>query len=266
MRAQNKDLSIRLTTAEQQLGGSRRLQDMLTVQHEQAVAELESAHARALRERDETAASALKRVRASAEKKEREAAARDSSLQAQVEEAQMRARALQDANAALEHRVALLEADVLQAAQHNSVAATALRAAHEAATAERQRGVALKKRLEEAELRREAMAASFREHKRLSDAARAIQRAFRAYRLRRARHEARAGSRALDKAQRTLGTLAAERDDLARRRAAELAFTGQTLVRENLSVLQEGVETLIATFLLPSKDLKSLARYAQKAS
>ena len=50
-----------------------------------------------------------------------------------------------------------------------------------------------------------------------------------------------------------LGTLAQQHADLEQRRRANLAFSGQTLVGDNLDVLQDAVESIIAAFLLPSK-------------
>ncbi len=50
-----------------------------------------------------------------------------------------------------------------------------------------------------------------------------------------------------------LGTLAQQHADLEQRRRANLAFSGQTLVGDNLEVLQDAVESVIAAFLLPAR-------------
>ena len=58
---------------------------------------------------------------------------------------------------------------------------------------------------------------------------------------------------ALHNAKAMLGTLAQQHADLEQRRAANLAFSGQTLVGDNLDVLQDAVESIIAAFLLPAR-------------
>jgi hypothetical protein len=72
---------------------------------------------------------------------------------------------------------------------------------------------------------------------------------------------------ALTNAKAMLGTLAQQHADLEQRRRANLAFSGQTLVGDNLDVLQDAVESIIAAFLLPARvsklqmvNLCSLAR------
>jgi hypothetical protein len=50
-----------------------------------------------------------------------------------------------------------------------------------------------------------------------------------------------------------LGTLAQQHADLDARRRANLAFSGQTLVGDNLDVLQDAVESIVAAFLLPAR-------------
>ncbi|RMZ57100.1 hypothetical protein APUTEX25_002332 [Auxenochlorella protothecoides] len=257
LEAELAGLAPRLATAEQQLAGSRRLQDMLTVQHEQQLAELQSKAEGELRAQKEAARGEIFAAQEGAARAECEARDTISRLEGELERSQAYGRELQQ-------RVDVLEAEILQAADHSAHAAAALRAANESLARERELGRALQRRLAAGERSRETMAASWREHKRVSDAARTVQRAYRAYRLRIIRDQAHAGSRALTDARSRLGSLAAERDALARKRRADLAFSGQTLVRENLAVLQEGVESIVAAFLLPARDLKSLARYAQK--
>ena len=73
------------------------------------------------------------------------------------------------------------------------------------------------------------------------------------------------GYAALSEAQVALGTLTQQHADLEARRHSNLALTGQTLVAESLETMQEMVETLIAEFLLPAKDLKAVQRLRAKA-
>ena len=68
----------------------------------------------------------------------------------------------------------------------------------------------------------------------------------------------------MSEAKGALGSLAAQHAELERRRAANLAFSGQTLVADSLGVLQEAVEGLLAAFLLPARDLRGVQRYNQK--
>lgn len=84
-------------------------------------------------------------------------------------------------------------------------------------------------------------------------AARLIQRHWRAHRLRRLRRQQSEGYAALSEAKGALGSLAVQHAELERRRAANLAFSGQTLVADSLGVLQEAVEGLLAAFLLPAR-------------
>lgn len=140
-----------------------------------------------------------------------------------------------------------------------------------------------------------ALAKSFFENKRSSDAAKVIQRHWREHRMHRMRQQqtegyqvrmragagvcpgggmaARAGGwlvdgfttphtharlplpllQALTNAKAMLGTLAQQHADLEQRRRANLAFSGQTLVGDNLDVLQDAVESIIAAFLLPAR-------------
>lgn len=58
---------------------------------------------------------------------------------------------------------------------------------------------------------------------------------------------------ALTNAKAALGTLAQQHADLDARRRANLAFSGQTLVGDNLDVLQDAVESIVAAFLLPAR-------------
>ena len=58
---------------------------------------------------------------------------------------------------------------------------------------------------------------------------------------------------ALHNAKAALGTLAQQHADLELRRRANLAFSGQTLVGDNLDVLQDAVESIIGAFLLPAR-------------
>lgn len=109
-----------------------------------------------------------------------------------------------------------------------------------------------------------ALAAFLLEQRRLDRAARVIQRAFRAHRLRVVQRQRVEGYAALHEAQSALGTLAAQHAELEERRHANLAFAGQTLVAESLGVLQDAVEGLMATFLLPAKDLKAVQRFRNK--
>lgn len=60
-------------------------------------------------------------------------------------------------------------------------------------------------------------------------------------------------AKALTNAKAMLGTLAQQHADLEQRRRANLAFSGQTLVGDNLDVLQDAVESVIAAFLLPAR-------------
>ena len=58
---------------------------------------------------------------------------------------------------------------------------------------------------------------------------------------------------ALNTAKDMLGTLAQQHADLEQRRHANLAFSGQTLVGDNLAVLQDAVESIVAAFILPAR-------------
>jgi len=104
------------------------------------------------------------------------------------------------------------------------------------------------------------LAHSMRRDKRLNEAATVIQRAFRAYRVRALQFQRSQGFAALSEAQLALGSLTQQHSELEARRHSNLALTGQTLVTESLGCLQDLVETLVAEFLLPSKDLKAVQR------
>lgn len=98
---------------------------------------------------------------------------------------------------------------------------------------------------------------------RTNAAARTIQRAYRNYRIR-VLHTANVqGTVALLKARQNLGDVAAKAAGLERERAANLVFDGKMLIGDCLSELQDTCETLLASFILPSKDIKALQRYRQ---
>jgi len=96
---------------------------------------------------------------------------------------------------------------------------------------------------------------------RKNEAATIIQREYRAYRMRVMNKMKEDRVAELRKAKDALGNLAAKHAEMAEKRNSNLAFAGQTLLGEGLEVLQETVEGLLTTFLLPSKDLKALQRY-----
>lgn len=95
-------------------------------------------------------------------------------------------------------------------------------------------------------------------------AATVIQRAFRKHRMRMIREERNSKYEELARTKHELGSLAARHAEMAAKRSSNLAFTGQTLLGEGLEVLQDAVEGILTTFLLPSKDLKALQRYKSK--
>jgi len=96
---------------------------------------------------------------------------------------------------------------------------------------------------------------------RQNKAATTIQRAYRQYRLCELRKERHSEFEELARTKHALGDLAAKHAEMAAKRNSNLAFTGHTLLGEGLDVLQEAVEGILTTFLLPSKDLKALQRY-----
>jgi hypothetical protein len=98
---------------------------------------------------------------------------------------------------------------------------------------------------------------------RTNAAARTIQRAYRNYRIRLLHTANVQGTVALLKARQNLGDVAAKAAGLERERAANLVFDGKMLIGDCLSELQDTCETLLASFILPSKDLKALQRYRQ---
>jgi len=169
----------------------------------------------------------------SVEAKEREAVElRGSMRRLELSKAQARAAVKQ-----LEDR---LEASKLEVLEYKSLADDLFKRFH-----------AAQDRATTAETSRAALAATILQQRRLHNAARVIQRAWRAYSMQRQRVE---GYAALYEAQSALGTLAAQHAELESRRHANLAFAGQTLVAESVGVLHEAVEGLLSTFLLPSKD------------
>lgn len=95
-------------------------------------------------------------------------------------------------------------------------------------------------------------------------AATTIQRAYRQYRNAQVQKQRHSDFQELARTKHELGSLAAKHARMAAKRNSNLAFTGQTLLGEGLEVLQEAVEGLLTTFLLPSKDLKALQRYNSK--
>lgn len=95
-------------------------------------------------------------------------------------------------------------------------------------------------------------------------AATIIQRAFRKHRMRLLRDERNLEYEELARTRHELGNLAARHAEMAAKRSSNLTFTGQTLLCEGLEVLQDAVEGILTTFVLPSKDLKALQRYKSK--
>eukprot|EP00889_Picochlorum_renovo_P004528 jgi/Picre1/31558/NNA_006910.t1 len=104
----------------------------------------------------------------------------------------------------------------------------------------------------------------FRKVEAENKAARTIQRAYRQYRNAQLQKQRHSDFQELARTKHELGSLAAKHAEMAAKRNSNLAFTGQTLLGEGLEVLQEAVEGLLTTFLLPSKDLKALQRYNSK--
>ncbi|GAB4821469.1 hypothetical protein N2152v2_008515 [Parachlorella kessleri] len=131
---------------------------------------------------------------------------------------------------------------------------------------DRQQIVMLQAQLEAYERSRMALAKSFFENRRVNDAARVIQRAYRAHRNRRLKTAQQQRQQALQDAQYALGSLEQQHAELERRRRANLAFSGQTLVGDSLSVLQEAVEGLITAFLLPARELRTMQNVKQRVS
>lgn len=95
-------------------------------------------------------------------------------------------------------------------------------------------------------------------------AATIIQRAYRKHRMKILRDERNLEYEELARTKHELGNLAARHAEMAAKRSSNLAFTGQTLLGEGLEVLQNAVEGILTTFVLPSKDLKALQRYKSK--
>ncbi|PRW45489.1 Kinesin-related 3 [Chlorella sorokiniana] len=176
--------------------------------------------------------------------------------------------ALEAGKAELARQVAALQGE-LQAAHHQrrhaeAAAAQRQREWEAALDEERQLVAALQTQVEGYERSRMALAKSFFENKMRSDAAKMIQRHWRQYRLRRIRQQQTEGYQALNSAKATISSLAQQQRDLEQRRRANLAFSGQTLVGDNLNVLQEAVESIVAAFILPARDLKSLQSIKSK--
>ncbi|KAI7845289.1 hypothetical protein COHA_001132 [Chlorella ohadii] len=260
-----------LARTQQLLVGSRAESRMLQEHSEQQLKDLEAewggkvAEAQAAGERQLTAAQAT-------------IAARDQTiaqLQTAVEERDgsisqlnQAVEALEAGKAELARQVAALQGE-LQAAHHQrrqlEAAASQRQREWEAALNEERHNVAaLQTQVEGYERSRMALAKSFFENKIRSDAAKTIQRHWRQYRLRRIRQQQTEGYQALTSAKATISSLAQQQRDLELRRRANLAFSGQTLVGDNLNVLQEAVESIVAAFILPARDLKSLQSIKSK--
>ena len=95
-------------------------------------------------------------------------------------------------------------------------------------------------------------------------AATIIKRAYRKHRMKILRDERNLEYEELARTKHELGNLAARHAEMAAKRSSNLAFTVQTLLGEGLEVLQNAVEGILTTFVLPSKDLKALQRYKSK--
>lgn len=121
------------------------------------------------------------------------------------------------------------------------------------------------KEVKESEFKFEILNRHYKRQEVENKAATVIQRAYRNYRMKILNKQRAEGCEELAKAKSALGNLAAKHAELSEKRASNLAFAGQTLLGEGLQVLHEAVEGLLATFLLPSKDLKAVQRYKQKS-
>ncbi|KAL4437271.1 hypothetical protein ABPG75_004410 [Micractinium tetrahymenae] len=262
-----------LARTQQLLVGSREEARILTEHHEQHCKEREEEWAGKLRDAEAAREKALAAAQAAGERQvaavQAEVAARDGAI-AELE-GELAARddrierlggllaALEGGKAELARQVAALQQQLEAAQARGRQLEAALREEHQLVGD-------LQAQVEGYERSRMALAKSFFENKVRSDAAKVIQRHWREHRLARMRKQQTEGYQALHNAKTMLGTLAQQHADLEQRRRANLAFSGQTLVGDNLDVLQDAVESIVGAFLLPARDLKTLQRYQQKVS
>ena len=104
---------------------------------------------------------------------------------------------------------------------------------------------------------------SLARNRQVNAAATTIQRAYRAYRVKKLERAQTNGVLALSEARSALGSLAVQHAELEARRASNLVFAGQTLLGESVGALQQTVEELLAAFLLPHRDLKAVQKYKE---
>jgi hypothetical protein len=89
-------------------------------------------------------------------------------------------------------------------------------------------------------------------------AATVIQRAYREHRAQQLRTKRLSQFKELARTKTALGTLVNKHAEIAAKRSTENEFSGHTLLGESSEVLQEAVEGILTTFLLPSSKLKDL--------
>ncbi|KAK9830355.1 hypothetical protein WJX72_011239 [[Myrmecia] bisecta] len=125
---------------------------------------------------------------------------------------------------------------------------------------------ALRRRAAELERHNAAMARSRSEfeqawtrNKRLNQAARVIQAEYRRFRVRQLQRENMAGAQALWQARQAGQSLEDQKAAVEAARHAHLAWSGRALVANSMVLMQEGIETIRAAFLLPQKDLKQVS-------
>lgn len=106
----------------------------------------------------------------------------------------------------------------------------------------------------------------FTERRRRNAAASAIQRAWRIYKLRSLHSANTKGREALMRAKTDLSSVVARAAELDKQRGDHLAFEGQMLLGDSLEDLKNCCDALIATFLLSTKDLKTVQKYNKIAS
>ncbi|EFN53101.1 hypothetical protein CHLNCDRAFT_137435 [Chlorella variabilis] len=251
-----------LAQTQQLLRGSREEARILSEHHEQQLKEVEEEWASKLQAAEQAGQRQVAAVQATVATRDGTIAELRAKVQSRDERVaqlgELVAR-LEAGKAELARRLAALQGELLEAGRQ--------RRGLEAALGEERDVVAeLHTQVEGYERSRMALAKSFFENKRSSDAAKVIQRHWREHRMHRMRQQQTEGYQALTNAKAMLGTLAQQHADLEQRHRANLAFSGQTLVGDNLDVLQDAVESIIAAFLLPARDLRTIQQYQQKVS
>eukprot|EP00887_Chlorella_sp_A99_P003331 scaffold26.g3331.t1 len=263
--AEVASLREELALVQRQLLGSREEVRILTEAHEQAAREAEASWQARLQEVEAAAERRVAAVQATVADRERTIA----ELQAEAAGHERGMAALREQICSLEAGQQVLRGQLACSQKQGAALEQLTRELEATLAAEKERVVRLRQQVcgtvvDAYERSRLNLAATFSSHKKVSDAARIIQRHYRQHRMRHLRRQQSEGCAALSEAKTALGSLAAQHAELERRRRANMAFSGQTLVGDSLNVLQDAVEAIVAAFVLPARDLRSVQRYNQK--